>query len=131
MIGYITLGTNDIERGAKFYDALLRVIGASRFIEAERIIAWHTEPGQPGIAIIKPADGQPATVGNGAMIALTVDNTEKVDALHNKALELGGSDEGAPGLRTPVPPALEGFYAGYFRDLDGNKLAVFCIQKTI
>jgi predicted lactoylglutathione lyase len=119
MIGYITLGTNDLARAAKFYDALLGTIGAKRFMESDRFVAWSVSPTAPGFGIAKPFDGKPATVGNGVMIALVVDSREKVDALYKKALELGGTDEGAPG------PRFDGFYAGYFRDLDGNKLNAF------
>jgi len=119
MIGYITLGTNDMDRAAAFYDALLGTLGASRMMEAETFIAWTTSPGAPAISIIKPFDGNAATVGNGVMVAIPVDSAEKVDALHAKALELGGADEGAPGSR------MDNFYAGYFRDLDGNKLNAF------
>ena len=121
MIGYVTLGTNDVERAAKFYDQLFSAIGAGRFMETETFIAWATGPGAPAVSVIKPFDGNEATVGNGVMIALVVDSTDKVDALHAKALELGGKDEGAPGKRT------DNFYAGYFRDLDGNKLNAFCM----
>ena len=120
MIGYVTLGTNDMEKAAAFYDELLGSIGAGRMMEADTFIAWTTGPGSPAISIIKPADGNPATVGNGVMVAIPVDSEEKVDALHAKALELGGKDEGAPG-----PRDLDNFYAGYFRDLDGNKLNAF------
>ncbi len=119
MIGYVTLGTNKMDEAAAFYDALLGTLGASRMMEAETFIAWTDAPGSPAISIIKPADGNAATVGNGVMVAISVDSDEKVDALHAKALELGGTDEGAPGTR------LDNFYAGYFRDLDGNKLNVF------
>jgi predicted lactoylglutathione lyase len=75
----------------------------------------------PAVSITRPFDGKPATVGNGVMVAIAVDSQEKVNALHARALELGGTDEGAPGLRG------EQFYAGYFRDLDGNKLNAFCM----
>ena len=119
MIGYVTLGTNNMDEAAAFYDALLSELGASRMMEADTFIAWTTGPGAPAISVIKPADGNAATVGNGVMVAIPVDSNEKVDALHAKALELGGSDEGAPGAR------MDNFYAGYFRDLDGNKLNVF------
>ncbi|MCH8201783.1 MAG: VOC family protein [Proteobacteria bacterium] len=119
MIGYVTLGTNDLEKAAAFYDALLGELGASRMMEAETFIAWGTGPGSPAVSVIKPQDGNPATVGNGVMVALAVDSTEKVDQIHAKALELGAADEGAPGERGP------GFYAAYFRDLDGNKLNAF------
>jgi len=119
MIGYVTLGTNDIQRAARFYDALLAELGAKRFMENESFIAWATGPGTPAVSVTKPHDGKAATVGNGVMVALGVDSTAKVDALHRKALQLGATDEGAPGPRGP------GFYAGYFRDLDGNKLNAF------
>ena len=119
MIGYVTLGTNKIDEAAAFYDALLGTLGASRMLESDTFIAWTNSPGAPAISIIKPYDGNTATVGNGVMVAIAVDSNEKVDAAHAKALELGGTDEGAPGAR------MDNFYAGYFRDLDGNKLNVF------
>lgn len=121
MIGYVTLGTNKYDEAAAFYDALLGTLGAKRMMEEDNFIAWSTGPGSPAISIIKPADGKDACIGNGVMVAITVDSKEKVDALHAKALELGGSDEGAPGARSDT------FYAGYFRDLDGNKLNAFFI----
>jgi catechol 2,3-dioxygenase-like lactoylglutathione lyase family enzyme len=124
MIGYVTLGTNDMARAAKFYDTLLGVIGAKRFMEGERFIAWSTGQNSPGVGIIKPIDGKPATIGNGSMVALAVQSPEQVDRLHKLALELGGKDEGAAG------PRGDSFYAGYFRDLDGNKLNVFCMPKA-
>ena len=121
MIGYVTLGTNDLPRAAKFYDELLASIGGKRFMENDRFIAWSASPTSPGIGLTKPFDGKPATVGNGVMVALVVDSKEKVDALYAKAMALGAKDEGAAG------PRGEGFYAGYFRDPDGNKLNVFCM----
>ena len=121
MIGYVTLGTNDLSRAASFYDALLAEIGAGRFMESERLIAWAVSPDKPALGVVTPYDGKAPTVGNGVMIALVVDSNSKVDALHRKAIELGGADEGAPG-----PRGIPGFYAGYFRDLDGNKLNCYC-----
>ena len=121
MIGYVTLGSNDIQRAAGFYDALFGVIGAGRFMEQDNFIAWATGPGAPAISVTKPFDGGAASVGNGTMVAIVVDSPDKVDALYNKAIELGGADEGAAG------PRGGGFYAGYFRDLDGNKLNAFCM----
>jgi predicted lactoylglutathione lyase len=120
MIGYVTLGTNDLQRGARFYDALLGELGAKRFMEYETFIAWSVAPDKPALAITKPFDGKAATVGNGVMFALIVDSKEKVDRIYAKAIELGGTDEG------PAGPRGDDFYAGYFRDLDGNKLNVFC-----
>ncbi len=122
MIGYVTLGTNKMDEAAEFYDALLGTLGASRMLESETFIAWSAGTGSPAISIIKPQDGNAATVGNGVMVAIAVDSSEKVDALHAKALELGGTDEGAPGSR------MDNFYAGYFRDLDGNKLNAFYVN---
>src|SRR5262245_31102177 len=119
MIGYTTVGTNDLQRAAKFYDALLAEFGAKRGMEMETFIAWASAPNTPMFAVIKPFDGKPATVGNGVMIALAASSKEQVNQIHKKALELGGKDEGAPG------PRGQGFYAGYFRDLDGNKLNAF------
>ena len=119
MIGYVTLGTNDLARAARFYDELLAVIGAARFMESERFIAWSVSPTSPGLGLTKPFDGQPATVGNGVMVALVVDSKAKVDALYQKAMSLGAKDEG------PAGPRGDGFYAGYFRDPDGNKLNAF------
>jgi predicted lactoylglutathione lyase len=121
MIGYVTLGTNDLERAAAFYDQLLKLVGAGRFMEEETFIAWAVAPDKPALSVTKPYDGQPATVGNGVMVALAVRKPEQVDAIHARAMELGGADEGAPG------PRGGGFYAAYFRDLDGNKLNAFCM----
>ena len=121
MIGYVTIGTNDLERAAAFYDELLGLMGATRFLEEEGVfIAWAVAPDKPAISVTRPYDGNPATVGNGMMVALVVETKEMVHKIHEKALELGGKDEG------PAGPRMEGFYAGYFRDLDGNKLNVFC-----
>ena len=123
MIGYVTLGTNRFEEAAKFYDELLAEIGAGRILESDRFTAWGTGMTSPAVSIAKPFDGKPATVGNGVMVALAMQSPEKVDAIHAKALQLGGTDEGAPGPRS------EQFYAGYFRDLDGNKLNAFCMTR--
>lgn len=121
MIGYTCVGTNDLPRATKFYDELLAMVGAKRFMEFDRGIAWAVSPTTPGFGVMKPFDGNPATVGNGVMIALVVDSKDKVDAVYKKAIELGAKDEG------PAGPRGDGFYAGYFRDLDGNKLNVFCM----
>ena len=125
MIGYVTLGTNDLERAVAFYDELFALLGAGRFLEDPgTFVAWAVAPDKPAISVTKPWDGNPATVGNGMMVALVVDSRDKVHQVYDKAIELGGQDEGPPGLR------MEGFYAGYFRDLDGNKLNVFCTGES-
>lgn len=119
MVGYSTLGTNDFPRAAKFYDALFADFGGKRIFDTETFVAWSTGPATAALAIAKPFDGKPATVGNGVMVALLGASKEQVDAIYAKAISLGATDEGAPG------PRGEGFYAGYFRDLDGNKLNAF------
>jgi predicted lactoylglutathione lyase len=121
MIGYVTLGTNDLQRAARFYDDLLSTFGAKRFMDNERFVAWTAGEDKPGIGVCKPYDGKAASIGNGMMVALPASGPDQVKALHATALKLGGKDEGAPGLR------FGGFYAAYFRDLDGNKLAAFCM----
>ena len=119
MIGYVTLGTNDLARSAVFYDAIAKELGTGRMMEGEQFIAWGTPGSGAGIGLTRPFDGRPATVGNGVMVALKVKDKAQVDRLHALALSLGGSCEGPPGQRG------EGFYAAYFRDLDGNKLNAF------
>ena len=119
MLGYVTLGTNDRERAIAFYDALLGSIGHTRIFDDGNFIAWGTSLDEPAVAIANPFDGNPATVGNGVMVAMQMPSKEAVDAFYHKAIELGATDEGPPGQR------IEGFYADYFRDLDGNKLNAF------
>jgi catechol 2,3-dioxygenase-like lactoylglutathione lyase family enzyme len=124
MIGYVTLGTNDMQRAIRFYEQLLTLFEVKRGFENDRFVLWYpSKPGRPGLGVIKPHDGKAATIGNGGMVALAVDSPAKVDQMHKKAMELGGKDEGAPG------PRGGGFYGAYFRDLDGNKLCVFTMVK--
>lgn len=118
MLGYVTLGTNDMARSAAFYDALLAEFGANRGMETDRFIAWSFGSGQM-LCVIKPYDGQPASVGNGTMVSLGASSPAQVDAVYARAIALGAADEGAAG------PRGDSFYAGYFRDPDGNKLAVY------
>ena len=99
MVGYVMLGTNNKDKAVKFYDELLKEIGGSRFMETEKFTAYGAVPGKAGIGITTPFDGKPATVGNGTMVALDVGSPEKVNAVYNKALSLGGKDEGKPGPR--------------------------------
>ncbi|PTR09800.1 MULTISPECIES: VOC family protein [unclassified Novosphingobium] len=125
MIGYVTLGTNDLERAAPFYDALAAELGTGRMFEWPGAIAWGTAGGAAGVALMKPFDGQPATVGNGVMVAFEAKEPVQVDRLHALALANGGSCEGAPG-----PRGDGGFYAAYFRDPDGNKLNAFVMGTS-
>ena len=119
MIGYTTIGTNNLEESAKFYDLLFAVCGWSRIVDTDTYVMWGTSLEDSSLGITKPYDGNEATVGNGVMVAIRAASKEQVDAIYNKAIELGGADEGEPG------PRGDGFYAGYFRDLDGNKLNAF------
>lgn len=129
MLGYVTMGTDDLDRARDFYAALLGTIGASELMrmsdEDNGFTLYATSWGQPGIAVTRPYDGQPAHRGNGHMAAIVVDQRAKVDALHAKAVELGGTSEGAAGVRGEDGD--QAFYAAYFRDLDGNKLCAFRI----
>ncbi len=123
MIGYITLGTNNLNRAAEFYDALFAEIGAKRVMTDERMLGWGTSPDETMFSVIEPYDGQQASIGNGTMIALNVETPENVESVYAKALALGGTDEGHPHDRG----SSMGFYGGYFRDLDGNKLVAYCL----
>ena len=124
MIGYVMVGTNDLDRAVKFYEELLSVIGAKQAMtDPGRFVGWSAGQG-PMLAVTIPHDKQKATAGNGTMIALAVGSKENVDKMHAKAIALGGKDEGAPG-----PRGGGGFYGGYFRDLDGNKFVAFHMGK--
>ncbi|WP_373487248.1 VOC family protein [Blastomonas sp.] len=127
MIGYVTVGSNDLDKARDFYAALVSTLGGSELMRLEEngFTLYGTAWGVPGIAVTRPHDGEPATVGNGMMIALAFDKRAKVDDLHAKALELGGTCEGPPGVRGEDGD--QAFYGAYFRDLDGNKLCAFKI----
>lgn len=120
MIGYVTLGVADLERAARFYDAIAAEMGVGRMMESGLFIAWGKPGGAAGVAATLPFDGQPATAGNGTMVALEATDRDQVRRIYDLALANGGTDEGAPG-----PRGDSGFYAGYFRDPDGNKLNAF------
>jgi catechol 2,3-dioxygenase-like lactoylglutathione lyase family enzyme len=119
MIGYVTLGTNNLARAAGFYDAIAKELGLDRVMASDTYIAWGSPAGDASLFLITPFDGNPATAGNGVMVALAAKDQAQVDRVHALALSLGGKDEGAPG------PRGGSFYAAYFRDLDGNKLNAF------
>ncbi|AUW58963.1 glyoxalase [Sphingobium sp. SCG-1] len=119
MIGYVTLGTNDLPRAVAFYDKLMSELGAARMIEMETAIVWGIDGVWPGLSITKPFNKEPATVGNGVMVGLQAKDPEQVQRIYDIALANGGTNEGPPG------PRVEGFYAAYFRDPDGNKLNAF------
>lgn len=130
MIGYVTLGTNDIERARSFYDGLFASIGANRLMqfgpEANDFTMYGVGFDKPAVAVTRPYAGGTATNGNGNMVAIVMDSRAKVDAFHAKAVELGGTCDGPPGLR---PPEEMGFYGAYFRDPDGNKIAAYHVGQ--
>ena len=119
MLGYVTVGTNDMARAAKFYDAIAAELGVGRMGGDDKFITWGIPGGPAGIGVTVPFDGKPATVGNGVMVAFEAKDAAHVDRIYQLAISLGAQDEGAPGERWP------GFYVGYFRDLDGNKLNAY------
>ncbi len=127
MIGYVTLGSNDMTKARIFYDGLLGTLGATRLMEFGDELGgftmWGTGWDKPAIAVTRPHNGNAAVAGNGNMIAIPLDARAKVDALHAKALELGGTCDGPPGLRGEEGP--QAFYGAYFRDPEGNKLCAF------
>ncbi len=124
MIGYATVGSNDLEKAKVFYDAVLAPIGGVPMFEhpsGGRV--YSGGEGKPNFGVVGPFNGEPATVGNGTMIALAAETHEQIRQVYDKAIELGAADEGAPGWRGEPG----GFYGAYFRDLDGNKLCVYRI----
>ena len=119
MIGYATIGANDLERATKFYDAVLAPLGGGRTMAFDRMQFYGSKETPGMLAICRPYDEQPATAGNGSMFGLPAASKDKVDAAHAAALAAGGVCEGPPGQRLPT------FYGAYFRDPDGNKVCVF------
>jgi catechol 2,3-dioxygenase-like lactoylglutathione lyase family enzyme len=119
MLGYCTIGTNDLVKAGAFYDEIAKILGHGRVMENDRVIMW----GSPGkgamLGLIKPRDEKPATVGNGSMFGFHADSEEQVNQVYDFALANGGSDEGPPG------PRGDNFYGAYFRDPEGNKLVCF------
>lgn len=120
MIGYITIGTKDFDSAVKFYDALLATMGIKRLWQHGHMAAWGRSRAETALCVTRPFDGKVASIGNGVMIALKVDSADQVVKVHAKGIELGGVNEGNPG-----PRGEHGVYAGYFRDLDGNKLNAY------
>jgi catechol 2,3-dioxygenase-like lactoylglutathione lyase family enzyme len=119
MIAYVTIGTSDIAKAKAFYQAVLEDLGVTVLMDIGRLAALGTPTGGTMLAVCTPYNGEAPQPGNGNMVAISAGSKELVDKLHAKALTLGGSDEGAPGQR------MDGFYGGYIRDIDGNKIC-FC-----
>ena len=122
---YLTLGTNDLARAARFYDAALAPLGlVRRATEPAELGYGLPDDRRPRLWITLPFDGKPASIGNGVMVAFEARDQAQVDRLHAIALENGGTCEGAPG------PRGDGFYAAYFRDPDGNKCNAFLMGQV-
>ena len=120
MLGYVTIGTNNMEQARAFYGALLADLGMKELFDNERLYFYGDNPKGPYVVVGGPHNKQAATVGNGMMVALQCKDNDHINAMHTKALELGASDEGAPGERVPGM-----FYGAYVRDLDGNKICFY------
>ena len=119
MLGYCTVGTNDLQAAAAFYEPIAHILGHSRMMESDRVVMWGTPGHGAMFCVIKPYDGKDATQGNGAMFGFAAGTREQVDQIYHHALANGGSDEGPPGARS------EQFYGAYFRDPEGNKLLAY------
>ena len=123
MIGYVTIGTNDGEKSGKFYDAVFGAFGVERkFADGGWIGYGPKGEDKHSVYVCPPFDGQPATFGNGMMLAFKANTKAEVDAAHKAGLASGGKDEGAPGFR---PPEKETWYGAYLRDPPGNKIAIY------
>ena len=120
MIGYVTIGTKDMDKACAFYDALLEGVGGKQLFGMDRIKFYGTGQGAPMLAVCIPYDEQEQAPGNGVMVAIPCSGMDQIKAMYDKAIELGASDEGEPGER--IPGMFEG---AYVRDLDGNKLCFF------
>ena len=120
MLGYTTIGVNDMDRALGFYDALLGEIGAQQLFGQDRIKFYGTGPDGAMLAVCVPYNEEAQHPGNGTMVAIPGGDRAGVDRLYAKAIELGASDDGEPGERIPGV-----FYGAYVRDLDGNKLCFF------
>ena len=118
MIEYVTIGTNDLGASKHFYDAILEPLGARLLVESSKMV-FYSGVGETMLAISIPYDGRPCTAGNGSMFGLRAASHAIVDQVYATAMRNGAASEGAPGFRTPE------MYIAYFRDPDGNKLAVY------
>ena len=127
MIAYVTIGVDDIAAAERFYTAFLPALGYElEYYHGDLSFALPPAPGQsvalPDFYVKSPFNGQPASAGNGTMVAFQAQSQQQVRDLHAAALAAGGSDEGAPGFRADYGPQ---FYVGYLRDPQGNKIALF------
>ena len=117
-------GSNDLTAAGQFYDAVLSLVDMTRLVTEEAELGYGLKDGETSFWVLRPFNKQPATIGNGSQIMFRAASPAIVDEFHATTLRLGGTDEGAPGPRDYA----EGYYGAYCRDLDGNKLHVFCID---
>ena len=120
MIGFVTIGTNDLNRAVKFYDELLGLINIKEVDKSERMKMYGVAKDQGTLVVLIPQNKKEQQPGNGNMFAIKAESKENIEKLYAMALELGGMDEGGPGERAPT------FYGAYVRDLDGNKICFYC-----
>lgn len=121
---HVTVGTNDLAKARTFYDETLGKLGFKRLADlGDNGSIWGVD--KPSFFVLKPANGQPASVGNGVTVSFEAQSRAQIHAFHDAALGAGGKDEGAAGPRDWAPNA----YAAYARDPDGNKLAVYCFKS--
>ncbi|MCY1303038.1 hypothetical protein D9M68_770040 [compost metagenome] len=122
---HVTVGTNDLPKAREFYDEVLGKLGLKRLADlGDNGSIWGVDA--PSFFVLKPANGQPASVGNGVTVSFEAPNRSSIDAAHRAALARGAKDEGNPGPRSWK----ENAYAAYFRDLDGNKIAAYCFAAS-
>ena len=126
MFSHVTIGSSDPDRAAAFYDAVLATLGIASFFKMEGTLSYGTATG-PKVFILKPFNGEPHVPGNGGHVAFLAPDRASVDAFHAKVLEMGGTSEGAPGLRPHYHP---NYYGAYVRDPEGNKLQAVCHSKN-
>jgi catechol 2,3-dioxygenase-like lactoylglutathione lyase family enzyme len=122
---HVAIGTNDLEKARTFYDSVLGALGLKRIADlGEAGAIWGQDA--PSFFVMKPANGEPATVGNGVTVSFDAPSRAAIDAFHAAAISAGGTDAGLPGTRDWAPNA----YAAYVRDLDGNKLTAYCFKDA-
>ncbi len=126
IFSHVTLGTNNLDRAVEFYDAVLSPLGLVKdsITDNNETVGWSWAVPQswPSFFVVLPIDEQPASVGNGTMVAFSAESSEVVDAAYQAGLKLGGQSEGEPGQRAQYGPGI--YYGAYLRDLDGNKLHI-------
>ena len=120
MIGFVMVGTNNLDKATKFYDSLLNTIELQRVVTNEKYAGYASKekPDEVEFYITNPVNKEKATFGNGTQISFLINSKDLVNSFYNVGIKLGGKDEGAPGIRS-------GDYYCYFRDLDGNKICAF------